>query len=148
MKGRKKTPAKILQLRKSRWATDNEPKVELGIPAAPDFLSKIARKYWDQLVNDIHQAGILAQIDGGIFAGYCTALANLEIAEKGIQKDGYIQSTEHAGDKKTPWVLIAKEARDQIRSLGSELGMTPASRARLKATPAEDKTQGARKFLA
>jgi len=143
MRGRKKTPAKVLQLRGNagrRPLNLDEPKVTLGIPESPAFLSETARKYWDSHVVDLDTAGILARVDIGILAAYCTALANLEIAERQIQTEGYTQFAESSGEKKSPWVLIAKESRDQIRSLGSELGLTPASRARLKATPkvAED----------
>ena len=138
MRGRKKTPAKVVQLHGNpgrRPINMNEPQFELGISQMPPFLSDTAKRYWDYHVKDLDAAGILARVDIGIFAAYCTALANLEIAEKEIQVSGYTQQTKGAGIKKSPWVMIAKESRDQIRSLGSELGLTATSRARLKATP-------------
>lgn len=154
MKGRKKTPAKVLQLRniKNKGRINlNEPQFEPKSPECPAFLNDRARHYWDLLVSELLAVGIIARVDLGILAAYSTALATLERAETEIQKhgyNGYIQLTV-AGEKKSPWVLIAKESRDQIRSLGSELGLTPASRARLKASPPpKDKLQGARKFLA
>jgi hypothetical protein len=49
-----------------------------------------------------------------------------------LEEHGYTQNTAESGEKKSPWILIAKEARDQIRSIGSELGVTASSRARIK----------------
>lgn len=152
MRGRKKTPAKVVQLHGNpgkRPINDQEPKFALGIPEPPAFLSETAQKWWNYHVGDLDAAGILARADLGVLASYCTALANLEIAEKQIQIHGYTQETIQAGEKKSPWVLIAKESRDQIRSLGSELGLTAASRARLKAAPRDqDEAKGSRRFLA
>src|SRR5882724_7393397 len=124
MRGRKKTPAMIHHLHGNpgrRPINDQEPKPETGIPKKPDFLSATAKKYWNYHAKRLDQAGILSKVDLGILAAYCTALATLDKAEKMLAEHGYTQQTE-AGEKKTPWILIAKEARDQIRSIGSELG--------------------------
>ena len=142
MKGRKKTPAKILHLRGNpgrRPVNDQEPKPETGVPKKPNFLSATAKKYWNYHARRLDQAGILSKVDLGILAAYCTALATLDKAEKMLEEGGYTQDTV-SGEKKTPWILIAKEARDQIRSLGSELGVTASSRARMKVDvkPRED----------
>jgi len=151
MRGRKKTPAKILQLRNNpgkRPINQDEPKFKPGIPEAPAFLSETARKYWHLHLADLDDTGILARVDLGIFAAYSTALANLELAEINLQRFGYVQINDAGLETKMPWVLIAKESRDEIRSLGSELGLTPASRARLKVTPKVSDKQGAKRFLA
>jgi P27 family predicted phage terminase small subunit len=134
MRGRKKTSAKILHLRGNpgrRPVNDQEPKPETGVPKKPDFLSETAKKYWNYHARRLDQAGILSKVDLGILAAYCTALATLDKAEKMLEEGGYTQDTE-SGEKKSPWILIAKEARDQIRSIGSELGVTASSRARIK----------------
>jgi P27 family predicted phage terminase small subunit len=100
------------------------------------------------LAPELEAKGILAKVDGGILAAYCSALARLYYSEKDIEKHGAYQTGEF-GIKRHPAVLSAKESRDQIRALGSELGVTAASRARIKATPKDkDKPQGARRFLA
>src|SRR5437016_14201374 len=142
MRGRKKTAAKILHLRGNpgrRPVNDQEPKPETGVPKKPNFLSATAKKYWNYHARRLDQAGILSKVDLGILAAYCTALATLDKAEKMLEQGVYTQDTV-SGEKKTPWILIAKEARDQIRSLGSELGVTASSRARMKVDvkPRED----------
>jgi P27 family predicted phage terminase small subunit len=134
MRGRKKTSAKVLLLRGNpgrRPVNDQEPKPETGVPKKPDFLSETAKKYWHYHARRLDQAGILCKVDLGILAAYCTAIATLDMAEKMLAADGYTQDT-NSGKKKSPWILIAKEARDQIRSIGSELGVTASSRARIK----------------
>jgi P27 family predicted phage terminase small subunit len=134
MRGRKKTSATIHHLRGNpsrRPINDAEPKPETGVPKKPDFLSATAKKYWNYHAKRLDQAGILSKVDLGILAAYCTALATLDKAEKMLEEHGYTQDTD-SGKKKSPWILIAKEARDQIRSIGSELGVTASSRARIK----------------
>jgi P27 family predicted phage terminase small subunit len=134
MRGRKKTAAKILQLRGNpgrRPINDAEPKPETGVPKKPKFLSETARRYWAYHAKRLDRAGVLAKVDLGILAAYATALATLDRAETMLAEHGYTQITE-SGEKKSPWILIAKEARDQIRALGSELGVTASSRARIK----------------
>src|SRR4030095_10788998 len=138
MRGRKKTSAKILHLRGNpgrRPVNDQEPKPETGVPKKPDFLSETAKKYWNYHARRLDTAGILSKVDLGILAAYCTALATLDKAEKMLEEHGYTQNTAESGEKKSPWILIAKEARDQIRSIGSELGVTASSRARIKVEP-------------
>ena len=135
MRGRKKTPATIHHLHGNpgrRPINDQEPKPETGVPKKPDFLSATAKKYWNYHAKRLDQAGILSKVDLGILAAYCTALATLDKAEKMLEEHGYTQDTVQSGEKKSPWILIAKEARDQIRSIGSELGVTASSRARIK----------------
>jgi P27 family predicted phage terminase small subunit len=151
MRGRKKTPANVLQLRGNpgKRPINQEPQFEPGIPDTSLFyLNEMAKKHWDALAPELDAKGILAKVDGGILAAYCSACSWLYYAEKDIEKYGAYQTGEF-GIKKHPAVLIAKEARDQIRALGSELGVTATSRARIKATPKDkEKPQGARRFLA
>lgn len=161
MRGRKKTPANVVQLRGNpgrRPINLNEPKLPPGIPdESLFFLNEMAKKHWDLLAPELLNKRILSTLDGGILASYCTACARLYYAEKTIAEEGEYtrevwidrSGNEHKGPKKKhPATLLAKEARDQIRSLGSELGLTAASRARLKATPEDDKPAGAKRFLA
>ena len=134
MRGRKKTSAKILQLRGNpgrRPVNDQEPKPETGVPKKPDFLSETAKKYWAYHAKRLDKAGILSKVDLGILAAYCTALATLDKAEKMLAESGYTQTTLQSGEKKVLG-FDCKEARDQIRSIGSELGVTASSRARIK----------------
>jgi len=116
-----------------RPINDREPRLDPGIPdESLFFLNEMAKKHWDLLAPELEIKGILAKLDGGILAAYCSACARLFYAERDIAAEGAYQTDEDGGKKKHPAILIAKEARDQIRSIGSELGLTATSRARLK----------------
>jgi uncharacterized repeat protein (TIGR01451 family) len=100
-----------LQLRGNpgkRPINDQEPKPESGVPKKPQFLSATAIKYWHYHARWLDQAGILAKVDLGIFAAYCTGLATLEKAETMLKEGGYTQTTVQSGEKKRPSALIAK----------------------------------------
>ena len=146
MKGRKKTPLKVVQLRNNpgrRPLNLNEPQLPSGIPdESLFFLNEMAKRHWDLLAAELGSSGILSKLDGGILAAYATACARLYYAEKTIAEEGEYQVDDETGmKKKHPATLLAKEARDQIRSLGSELGLTASSRARLKTTPKQPEDQ-------
>ena len=136
MRGRKKTPANLVRLLGNpgrRPINDREPELEPGIPdESLFFLNEMAKKHWDLLAPELEAKGILAKLDGGILAAYCTACARLYYAERTIATEGEYQSDDNGSKKKHPAILIAKEARDQIRLIGAELGLTAAGRARLK----------------
>jgi P27 family predicted phage terminase small subunit len=151
MRGRKKTPANLVLLRNNpgkRQVNKDEPKLELGAPEPPAFLNEIEKRWWSYHAPELANKGILAKLDIGIFASYCSALADLEIASEQLLKPSdYTQDTLTGGFKKSPWVMIRKEAREQIKALGAELGLSATSRARIKVTP-KDNPQGAKRFLA
>jgi P27 family predicted phage terminase small subunit len=152
MRGRKKIPAKVVQLHgnpSKRPINLNEPQLDSGIPdESLFFLNEMAKRHWDAVASELEAKGILAKLDGGILAAYCTACARLYYAEKTIADEGeYQRDVETGMKKKHPACMLARESRDQIRSIGSELGLTAASRARLKTTPKDSKPQGAKKFL-
>src|SRR6266550_8415418 len=98
MRGRKKTPATVVQLRGNpgkRPVNNQEPRFELGIPDTSLFyLNEMAKKYWNALAPELELKGILAKVDGGILAAYCSACARLYYAEKDIEKDGAYQRSE------------------------------------------------------
>lgn len=152
MKGRKKTPAKVVQLRGNpgkRPINLNEPKFQ---PGAPDeslfYLDEMAKRHWDALIPELESQGILMKVDGGILAAYCTACAKLYHAEKDIAESGMYQTDPETGAlKKHPAVLIAKEARDQIKSIGSELGLTATSRARISVKTGDKESEKEKRFF-
>jgi P27 family predicted phage terminase small subunit len=90
----------------------------------------------------------LAKVDIGIYMAFCSALAEFETASMQLTKPAsYTHVNLNGGEKKSPWVMIRKDCRDQIRSLGAQLGLSACSRARVKTKPKENK-EGAKRFLA
>jgi len=136
MRGRKIIPTAVNSLRGNpgkRRPNHEEPKPEVEAPDVPKFLSKTAKIYWAILSKELLKLRILAKVDVGVFAARCSALANLNKAEKGLKK-GFVIKTKY-GLKKSPWIGIAEKARDQIVKTSAELGLSASSRSRIKVTP-------------
>jgi P27 family predicted phage terminase small subunit len=142
-----------------RALNKNEPKPETGIPSMPKWLSKAARKEWKEVIPILLKMKVLTRADGNAVGTYCQACATLAEAQRKIElhgititlyetgKDGKILKDD-AGElrlipisvKTNPAVTIADKTMKLVRALGSDLGLTPASRARLK-TEGEQKPE-------
>ena len=105
----------------------------------PRWLSKPAKVEWKLIISEWQTAGVLRQIDGPILATYCEAYVQVRAAAIHLHKHGALLQTwtilggkrVSTGWKKSPASTILKEQGMLLRSLGSELGLSPASRERL-----------------
>ena len=55
-------------------------------------------------------------------------------AEKELSKHGMVTHTIHGTLKQSPYVVVAKNAMEEVRKFAIEFGMTPASRSKVNAT--------------
>lgn len=118
-----------------------------GIPPRPPELTGEAAAEWDRLAPELDAAGALAVTDRGILAAYCCAVADLlaaraAIVERGRWLEVPVQTSkgERLGVRliEHPAVKLLDKASARVQRLAAELGITPASRARLEGDgPAE-----------
>jgi len=108
---------------------------------APDWLSPEARAEWDRLAPLL--AAALTPLDRDTLAVFVTALARLAKAEAEIARIGEVVRGATGAAVVNPWCAVARTAADQVHRFGSELGLSPAARARLagKASKAAAKAQ-------
>jgi P27 family predicted phage terminase small subunit len=102
---------------------------------APAWLSDGAKKTWRRIVKE---KGLvwLDSSDRELFAAFCAAYAQMVDAQKAIDEHGMTYETVNGGVGMRPEVRILNQSAALIRSLGSELGLSPAARARLGTKPA------------
>jgi P27 family predicted phage terminase small subunit len=103
--------------------------VKAGAPKMPAWLPELAQTVWQKTVRAIRAAGLLCSADGGILAAYCLAVAEVEettvvLAREGLMVESHGQTYPH------PLLKTRASAEQRVRSLGSELGLTPLSRKR------------------
>jgi P27 family predicted phage terminase small subunit len=109
----------------------------------PEELSADARKEWDRVVPELNKMKTLASVDLGVLAAYCQAYGRwLEcerfIATHGLtfvvkDKDGRLKFVQQF-----PQVAIGNKALLNVKALAAELGLSPASRARLSVERPEE----------
>lgn len=95
------------------------------VPDAPIWLSPEAKTEWRKVAAILVERGVLTSADLGTLAAYCSAVGQLVVAERAIRRDGMV-----VGDKRHPLLTTSVAARNQIRQLAGELGLTPVSRSR------------------
>ena len=144
-RGPKPTPTKILQLRGSRRANLNpaEPEPPKDAPDRPDWLDGSASAMWDALAPQLGAMGVLTSVDGNVLARYCHLWSRWRDAEDFIKKYGltYPLKAEDGSIRyfaQFPQVSIAHQLATQLGKLEAEMGLTPASRSRIHATPKEE----------
>ena len=129
MKGRK--PSTI--------AAGSSPVVD--VPRPPTWLSKDAKAEWRKVAPILVERDVLTEGDLGALAAYADAVGQLVEASRQIRVDGLV-----VGGKKHPLITTTIAARNQIRQLAAELGLTPISRSRPAvrdgASPDEDWIDG------
>ena len=161
--GRKSKPThlKLLEgVANKKRINFDEPKFAPKAPSCPQWLSSEARREWKRLAPQLEKVGILTEVDMVIFAGYCSAVGKLAWAEREIKKirmaelkklkeaglkekdtptmGGMISGGKGKGYYTLPYVWIYNKSLEQIRSFGSEFGLSPSSRTRIKVSDLDD----------
>jgi P27 family predicted phage terminase small subunit len=135
MRGRKPIPSAIRAVRGNpgkRTGNEREPEFAAAIPGCPAHLDGEARAEWDRVAKELHDKGVLAQVDRAALACYCQAWGRLCEAEVKVRDMGLVLEGEK-GSYQNPWLFVANKAMEQIKAFAAEFGMTPSSRTRVKA---------------
>ena len=148
MKGRKSTPSKLLLLKGGTAHSHRPPRIQEPqppekMPHCPKHLNKEARKEWRRAGKILQSIGLLTEIDRMIFAAYCEAYSRWIEATLKVQELGMVYAKGAVQDPKTgkmiggeprlnPYIRIAREAFDQMIRAGTQIGLSPSSRASLK----------------
>ena len=138
MPGRSPKPTKIKVLEGNRGKkklNTEEPQPDNGMPACPEFLSEIAQAEWHRLAPQLHRIGVLTQVDGNTLAAYCSAFDLWQDALRKTNQHGTVIKSPSGYPIQSPWVAIVNKQVELMNKLAGELGITPASRSRIKVDP-------------
>jgi len=141
MAGRKPIPTKykLLKGTAQKCRMRNEPEPEIRIPRAPKHLNKIAKKEWRQISKELHQLGLISEIDRSALAAYCQAFSRWVEAEELIEKSGLLVKTKSGNIIQNPAVGTANRAMELMHKFLTEFGMTPSSRSKVNVTERKKK---------
>ena len=108
------------------------------LPKCPKQLSKLARKKWRAIVKAKADDGTICNLDEGMLAGYCQALADYLECQEFIAANGnVIVMRDDKGAVKwvqaDPHVSMARNNLEKVRQLGEQLGLSPKARTGIKA---------------
>lgn len=136
-RGRKPKPTALKVLEGNpgkRPLNTDEPKPKKKAPKCPSWLEPEAKKEWRRMSKVLEQIGVLTQVDGAAFAGYCQAYARWKEAEEFLTKHGTIFKTPSGYIQQVPQVSIAQTYLKIMKDFCSEFGLTPSARTRIKAS--------------
>lgn len=123
---------------------DNEPIPEpVNLPPAPQTLTDpVAAAEWNKLVLEFHKMKMLGMVDLGILETYCQSWAQWRAATAKLSEHGTVVMGPKGFPVVSPYMKIADAAFAKILPLMRELGLTPASRTRIRLEKevAKDKT--------
>ena len=137
MKGRKPTPTHLKVVNGNpgkRAIPDATPQPTVEMIPPPDYLDDDARRVWNDLSDELFRLGLMSRLDVPFLAAFCIATAEAVRAYEDLKTNGRIYETEGRNGrlrKSSPAVAQFHEALRNMRSLGSEFGLSPASRVRL-----------------
>lgn len=115
-------------------------------PRPPSWLSRDALDVWKRLATSLEKRECLSAWDVDNFAGFCTAVALRAEAELHLQEEGavveapvYDKNGKHVGSRlqRNQWLLVAKQAADEVARVGARFGLTPSDRAQINLGDAE-----------
>lgn len=128
---RKPTHLKLLDGNPGKRAITPPPKVSPERPIAPPHLSDEAKREWGYLVPRLDEIGMLSKIDRTALEIYCESVSTWRAATAILHEGGVLIRGDKGRIVKNPAAQIARDAATTVRLIGSEFGLTPASRERM-----------------
>ena len=143
MRGRKRTPTEVLKARGTLRKPRAEPQAsgELRDLPAPDWMTESQKETWRDAIR-CAPANVLKHIDASLLAVWVAAEDRHRQAM--IAQAALDAAAEHpllirgrgGSLVPSPLLRVMHQAAETMVRVGSELGFTPTSRARLTSTPA------------
>ncbi len=139
LRGPAPTPTKILEMRGSWRAKEREgePQFPRARLKAPAWMSDEAKAEWRRVVKACDPLGILADVDRAVLVAYCETWAEMvaidrDLAAKAGQPAESLEGLRSARHR----------AVTQLVRLAGQFGFSPAARARVKGSVADEGSAG------
>lgn len=149
MRGRPSKPTSLKALEgnaghRSHDDRGDEPAPAPGVGAPPVFLGKVAKQKWFELVAQMgHVPGWLTEADHDLLTLYCSAWARFveaEVETPKLRKRQARATGEERGQLLNEINLLTgqrKQAEKDMKTTRNELGLSPASRTRIRVNPGQ-----------
>lgn len=134
-RGRKPIPTALKKARGNpggRPLNDREPEPTPGVPPKPDDLSPAAAAEWDFIVPELIRMGVLTVVDRSVLVAYCRCAGVIAQSESTLAAEGSVLQTEKGYAYPHPAMAQMMTAQKQQIGYAAELGLTPASRTKVK----------------
>lgn len=137
-RGRKSTPATVIQLRGNpgkRAQPENLPRPEIKSQPCPAWVCAKGQEVWVRLMPEMERHGLISALYVDMFAQFCQLVGESQALLAVIKSRGrtYTTSGRNGIQYKTrPEVAQLNEVRRQLRGFGSEFGLSPSANRHLE----------------
>lgn len=107
--------------------------VPTGAPAAPAWLSDIAREEWDRIVPMLEASRVMSPRHQQTLAAYCDSLADMIEADRELKANGATFMDDKGRVSNHPAWNRKRDARNQMLKFAAEFGLTASALARVTA---------------
>lgn len=131
--GRKRKPTQLKLIEGRTYGLKDragEPIAEGELSEPPNHFNERQREIWSYALEHA-PAGLLKCIDGAILTSWCVAQALHEKATEMVNVTPVVIKSQNGTPLQSPWLAILNKQTNIMRSLVSELGFSPAARARM-----------------
>lgn len=135
IRGRKPKPTAIRRQTGNpgkRGYNPAEPVVPPGLPDCPGHLSNVAGEEWERIAGTLYEMGVLTTVDRAVLAAYCQAYGRWVEAEERMKETPAMLKTPSGYVQQSSWLSVANKQLELMGRFMSELGITPASRSRVR----------------
>ncbi len=109
----------------------------------PAWLDSVAKKEFKRIATELEELDLITNVDVNALATYCDAYSDYIECTKIIQQEGLmIEHTNKAGETNSvphPLLTKKKQLHEQMKTLATEFGLTPSSRAKIAISKPEEK---------
>lgn len=116
-----------------RGALARNPVQSGRLPSCPAHLTEPAAKEWRRVARALHRMGVVTEFDRAALAAYCQAYGRWVEAEEKLRETPILFKTPSGYVQQSPYLGIISKQLELMGRYMTELGMTPASRARVAA---------------
>jgi len=100
-------------------------------PTCPRWLDPLAKTEWRRVTPELVRLGVVTLLDRTCLAAYCVSYARWRQASEALEREGLVIVGHRKALRKHPLLTVARQYAEKMRAFAQELGLTPASRARL-----------------
>ncbi|MBK5292166.1 MAG: phage terminase small subunit P27 family [Acidobacteriia bacterium] len=117
---------------------DREPRPRQIAPKCPKHLDAEARREWRRMVPILIRMRLLTEANQYLLANLCQSFSTLAKAQQKLSETGLLRKTPSGYLQQNPMLSVVNGCIEIIANLSREFGLTPRSRIRLQAGPADD----------
>jgi P27 family predicted phage terminase small subunit len=150
MAGRKPLPTHLKLVKgtaRPHRINKEEPRPPIVVPSPPGHLDERARAKFTELAELLGRHGVMTELDAAALARYAVVWCRWVETEADVKRRGPVVKTEAGNIIQNPFLSVANKCLLQMAQIESEFGMTPSSRARVRAAAAPDTADPFEEYL-